>query len=227
MRFHLGRFPENTNFNPEAERWFALPTGNINAVHLKTIPVSLGLFLLWLTLVSLVFPSELLTPQVTQLLPNVIRIQYPIFQTPLWPLLAILIAISILFIPSHEMIHALCCPQWGLSANTVFGIWLHKGFFYIHHEEPMSRNHFLLVLVAPYIVLSLLPLAAIGLFRVIGWTPELLITLAWLSLLGSLFASGDFISVGLLLSQVPNAAIVRNKGQRSYWKPAGKTTRTV
>jgi hypothetical protein len=227
MRFHLDRFPENTNFNPEAEGWFALPTGKINTVHLKTLPVSLGLFLLWLTLLSFVFPSESLTPQVTQLFPNVIRIQYPIFQTPLWPLLPILIAISILFIPTHEEIHALCCPQWGLSANTVFGICLHKGFFYIHHEGPMSRNHFLLVLVAPYIVLSLLPLAAIGLFRAIGWTPELLITLAWLSLLGSLFAGGDFISVGSLLSRVPNAAIVRNKGKRSYWKPADKTPRTV
>jgi hypothetical protein len=227
MRLHFGPFPENTNFDPEAEGWSALPDEKPNAVHLKALPASMGLFLLWLPLFLLAFPLETLIPQATQLSPNGFRIQIPVFQTPLWPLLALLIAISILSIPAHEMIHALCCPGWGLSANTVFGVWLTGGFFYIHHEGPMARNHFLLVLVAPYIVLSLVPLALMALFRVVGRTPELLISLTWLSLLGSLYAGGDFVSAGSLLSQLPKAAIIRNKGRRSYWKPAGKTSLSI
>lgn len=224
MRFYSGPFPENPIFNPEAEGWFAVPeTENLQAVYRKAKRASLVLFLFWLPLYLFALPLELFVPQVIHLSSNVFRIQYPILQLPLWLVLTILI----LFIPTHEIIHALCCPQLGLSAKTVFGLWFQKGFFYVHHEGPMSRNHLLLVLVAPYIVLSLLPLAAIGVFKVLDWTPELLISLAWLSLLGSIFAGGDFVSIGLLLSHIPSAAIVRNKGRRSYWKPTGKISPTV
>lgn len=226
MRFHWGAFPEDKSFNPEIEGWVALPDTNLSAVHLIALPVAFGLFLLWLLLACLALPPELLTPQVRQISSTVFQIQFPIYETLTWPLLAILIAVFILFFPTHEIVHALCCPDWGLSANTIFGVWLTKGFFYIHHEGPMSRNRLLLVLVAPYIVLSLLPLALIALFRTLGWTPEIIISLTWLSLLGSLSAGGDFVSVGSLLSQIPNTAMVRNKGQRSYWKPAGKTSLT-
>ena len=218
MRFHWGEFPEDKRFNPEAEGWVALPDTKPGTVHLLALRASVGLFLLWLPLAFLAFPPELLSPHVTQISNNELQIQFPIYETLTWPLLAGLIVIFILFFPAHEFLHAFCCPGWGLSANTIFGLWLSKGFFYIHHEGPMRRNRFLWVLSAPYFVLSLLPLAMMTLLKWLGWTPEIMISLGWLSLLGSIFAGGDFVSARSLLSQVPKTAVVRNQGQSSYWK---------
>lgn len=223
MRFHLGPFPENQNFDPESEGWYALPDVDLDTIHLRALRASIGLFMLWLPLFFLVFPLELLTPQAIQLAPNVFQIQVPIFQIPYWFILTILVAILILFIPTHELVHALCCPEWGLSANTVVGIWFPKGFLYVHHDGPMSRNRFLFVLFAPYLVLSLLPLVVIAILRFTGWTPVIIINLTWTSLLGSLLAGGDFVSIATLLSsKVPGTALIRNNGEKSYWKPMDK-----
>lgn len=225
MRFHLGRFPENKDFDPESEGWSALPDANLDTIHLRALRASIGLFLLWLPLFLLVFPLKLLTPQPIQLSPGVFQIQIPIFQIPFWLTLAILIVNLILFIPTHELVHALCCPKWGLSADTIVGIWLPKGFLYVYHDGPMSRNRFMFVLLAPYLFLSLLPLALMAIFRFTVWTPELIVSLTWTSLLGSLLAGGDFVSIGLLLSsKIPSTALIRNNGQKSYWKPKDKTS---
>jgi len=220
MRFHLGPFPENNDFEPESEGWSVLPDVNLDTIHVRAFWASIGLFMLWLPLFLFVFPMELLTPQTIQLAPNAFQIQVPIFQIPYWHTLTILIVLLILFIPAHEMIHALCCPKWGLSTDTVVGIWLPKGFFYVYHDGPMSRNRFMFVLVAPYLFLSLLPLALIAILRFTGWTTALIISLTWISLLGSLLAGGDFVSIGMLLSpNIPSSALIRNNGQKSYWKP--------
>lgn len=224
MRFHLGAFPESKNFDPESEGWSALPDVSLDTISRSARRASMGLFLLWLFLFLMVFPLELLTPQTIQLSGNVIQIQLPIFQIIDWPILVSLFVILILFIPTHELIHALCCPAWGLSADTTFGVWLPKGFIYIYHDGPMSRDRFLFVLVAPYIALSLLPLALLAISKTTSWPPELIISLTWLSLLGSLLAGGDFVSViSLLSSKLPNTALIRNTGQKSYWKSRDKT----
>ena len=220
MRFHKGPFPVNKNFHPESEGWFTLPAVNLNTLPLWAIAASIGLLLPWSFLALLVFPPELLTPQIIQLASNMYRIEFPVFQIPFWPTVAVLIAVSILFIPIHELVHALYCPGWGLSADTVMGVWLPKGFLYVHYEGSMSRNRFLAVLIAPYIVLSLLPLALIVMFRLTSWTPGTIVGLGWLSLLGSLLAGGDLVSVvSLLSSKIPSTALIRNNGEKSYWKP--------
>ena len=219
MRFRWGKFPEDSRFNPEAEGWLALPETNPSAMHWLAQPAALGLLLVWLLLAFLVFPLELLTPQVIRISDTVFQIRYPVYEAVTWPLIATLLVIFILFFPAHEFIHALSCPSWGMSANTILGIWLAKGFFYVHHMGPMRRNRFLFVLSAPYAALSLLPLTLIAFLKTAGSTPEVMISLAWLSLLGSVLAGGDLVSAWSLLSLVPNAALVRNQGQRSYWKP--------
>ena len=225
MRFHLGPFPESKNFDPQSEGWVSIPDVNLDTIHMRALRASIGLFLLWLPLFLLIFPLELFSPQTVQISPNVFQIQIPILQIPLWFILTTLTVILVLFIPIHEMVHALFCPGLGLSENTVVGLWLPKGFLYVYHDGPMTRNRFLFVLIAPYLTLSLLPLALIALLRFIGWMPESVLSLAWTSLLGSLLAGGDFASIGsLLLSKIPRKALVRNKGQKSYWKPFDKTS---
>ncbi|MBK6900621.1 MAG: hypothetical protein IPH09_15675 [bacterium] len=42
--------------------------------------------------------------------------------------------------------------------------------------------------------------------------------LAFASTLNAFFACGDMFGVGLLLSQVPTGATVRNQGWKTFWK---------
>ena len=218
MRFHWGKFPDDNRFNPDAEGWVAIPETKPSTIQLLALSGSAGLFLLWLPLAFLAFPLELLSPHVTQISPTEFQIRYPIGEILTGPVLTGLIVVLILFIPTHEFLHALCCPGWGLSSSTYLGLWLSKGFIYIHHEGPMHRNRFLLVLIVPYLALSLLPLLLMILLKYIGWTPEIMVCLGWLSLLGSISAGGDFVSAWSLLTRIPKTAVVRNKDHRSYWK---------
>ncbi len=224
MRFHFGIPPEDETFNPQTEGWLPIREPEPRVLTLIAIPVAIGLFLLWGILCFLAFPYELFVPKIIPISEKVIQIQMPfvesILETSIWPFFTILI----LFIPIHELIHTLCFPDRGLSARTLIGLWPSRGFFYAHYEGPMWRNRFLFVLVTPYIVLSLMPLALIAGLRFLGWLPEIMLNLAWLSLVNSLGAAGDMIGVWLVLSQITRAASVRNKGWRTYWKPASNTT---
>jgi hypothetical protein len=82
----------------------------------------------------------------------------------------------------------------------------------------MSRNRFLLVALAPYLILGLLPLGLLALPGAALWSSGTVLILAVVSLLGSVLACGDMVGVILLLFQIPSAAIVRNKGWHTYWK---------
>jgi hypothetical protein len=218
MRFHFGTPPEDETFHPQAEGWLPIREPEPRVVTLIAIPVAIGLILPWGALCLLVFPMELFVPEIRPISEKAFQIQMPIvaslLETSIWPFLMILI----LFIPLHELIHALCFPDQGLSARAFIGFWPSTVFFYAHYEGPMSRNRFLLVCVAPYIALSLVPMTLIAGLRFLGWRPEIMLSLAWLSLVNSLGAAGDFIGFWLVLSQIPHTAIVRNKGWRTYWK---------
>jgi hypothetical protein len=120
----------------------------------------------------------------------------------------------LLLILAHEFLHALVHPGWGLSSNTVVGLWLSKGMFYAYYEGEMSRNRLLLVYVTPYIILGMLPTI------LIATIPELMQSLLWFSLFGSVLACGDLVGAGLIFFQIPRSAIVRNKGWNTYWKSA-------
>jgi Putative zincin peptidase len=220
MRFHFGVPPEDETFDPQAEGWLPIREPVPRVLMLIAIPVAIGLFLLWGVLCFLVFPVEQFVPEIIPISEKVIQIQIPIvasiLETSIWPFLTILI----LFIPIHELIHALCFPDRGLSSRTFIGVWPSRGFFYAHYEGSMPRNRFLLVLAAPFIALSLMPITLIAGLRFLGWLPEIMLSLAWLSLVNSLGAAGDLIGVWRVSSRIPRAAMVRNKGWKTYWKSA-------
>jgi hypothetical protein len=122
--------------------------------------------------------------------------------------------ILVLLIPVHELLHAISHPGWGTSSHSIIGLWLSRGLFYAHYEGVMSRNRFLLVFVMPLLVLGVFPTLLLMMI------PDLLSSLFWLSLFGTLYASGDLVAVPFIFFQVPRTAVVRNKGWRTYWKPA-------
>jgi hypothetical protein len=191
MRFHYGSIPENKDFNPEAEGWLSIREPGPIAMQVIAIPVALILLAVWAVCVLSI-------------------------QQDLPPLIFNIntLLILLLIVPVHELLHAFTHPGWGTSSNSIIGLWPSKGLFYAHYEGEMSRNRFLLVFVMPLIVLGVLPTLLIRMKP--EWTQSLLS----ISLFGTILASGDLVGVAIIFFQVPRSAVVRNKGSRTYWKPA-------
>ena len=205
MRFHYGAVPEDPDFQPEAEGWQPIREPGPWALQLIALPAAAILLVISVGLLNLVFAGEFFKgqpPPTTNPL-------------PVWLLLSILI----LLIPVHELLHAVVHPGWGLSSNSVIGLWLPKALFYAHYEGPMSRNRFLLVFAMPYIVLSLLPIPLIAVSAVFGLSVATVLVLAFISIIAGLSAGGDLVGFLLILLQIPASAVVRNKGWKTYWKP--------
>lgn len=118
----------------------------------------------------------------------------------------------ILMIPIHELIHAFASPGLGMTARTYVGVWPSKLLFYAHYEGELSRERFLLVLAAPTLALTVVPLLLATTLRL---GAPFLVAMAFANAVG---AAGDLLGIGVILYQIPRGSLVRNKGWRSYWR---------
>jgi hypothetical protein len=190
MKFRFGCVPENPEFDPEADCWRPLKEPTAGWAQFLALPVGIGtallLVLLWHTITPF-RPFE--------------------FPTPLTLLL--IFAASI---PIHELIHFFTFPKPGRDSHAMLGFWPAKLAFYAHYEGELSRNRFVMVLVNPFLVLSLLPLLFCAVFRC--FVPVLML----LSLVNTLSSSVDLLGCQFVLWQVPASATVRNRGWKTYYK---------
>ena len=195
MHFHYGAVPEDKDFIPTAEAGWHDIQHDLGPLALQLIafPVTLILIALWAVCV----------------LP---RLQGT-FSSMLVKIDLGALALLLLMIPVHELLHALVHPGWGLSSGTTLGVWLSRGLLYAYYEGELSRDRFLLCLAMPFLALGVLPTVLIMMF------PWLAPNLLGLSLFGCVLGCGDVVGVGLVLFQIPRAAIVRNKGWKTYWRP--------
>jgi len=207
MRFHYGEITLDHDFQPESEGWQAIREPNPILLQVIAIPVALALVLAWVLLIYLF-----------------LRLQGTSFQFPTANIsftipIGTFLLILLLLIPLHELLHAFFHPGWGLSAKSIIGIWLTRGLFYAHYEGVMRRNRFLLIFFVPFLVLGVLPAVLWGISPGSWWSAEMTRNLLFLSLTGTLMGSGDLVGACLIYLQIPNSAIVRNKGWKTYWKP--------
>jgi Putative zincin peptidase len=76
----------------------------------------------------------------------------------------------------------------------------------------MSRNRFVGVLLAPFLIISVAPLVVCALWSI---RSDLVMLV---SLLNALFACVDLIGAWLLMTQLPSSAMARNKGWETWWR---------
>lgn len=119
----------------------------------------------------------------------------------------------VLLIPVHELMHALVVPGSLASAHLVLGFWPRSLLPYVHYEQELARSRFLLVTLAPLVVLSVLSLVLLRLF------PALESFWLVFGLANALGSGGDLLAAGLVLVQVPRRAQLRNCGWLTYWRP--------
>ena len=205
MRFHYGPIPTDNEFQPETHGWSGIREPNPLILNILALPVGIFLILVTMFAISLAWEGGLQA-----------IIQEILEQSGPDPFLVFLVVL-VISIPLHELVHLFTHPQSGRSKKSIFGFWLSRGLFYAHYEGVVSRNRFLSILAAPYLVLVWLPLiilAAINTSIPIVYA-EILVLVA---LTNSALPAGDATGFFLVASQIPSSACVKNKGWKSYWK---------
>lgn len=118
--------------------------------------------------------------------------------------------ISILIIVPHELVHALLFPSSIFSDKIVIGSYIKGGVFYAHYSGEMSKRRFIIDLLGPFTIFTVIPIM-LSLFI---YKNELLVILGIINGVASI---GDLIGTGIILKNVPKNSIVRNKGYKTYF----------
>ncbi len=195
MRLHIGAVPEDTSFYPEEEGWSAAIKFGPVKMQLLGLPELAVIFLVVGGILRFISP----------------RWFYP---ANLWIGLLILV----LTVPIHELIHALFTPRMGMSDDTLLGIWPAKLLVYAYYSGPISRNRFVLTGVAPFCILTILPIIVVALLRSFSASESLLSTISFLALLNGALSYGDITNLLFVRQQIPPSAVTRFNGWRVYWK---------
>jgi hypothetical protein len=120
------------------------------------------------------------------------------------------VGLSAVIIFTHELLHLAFVPGFLTSDKAFLGITYFGGFAY--SEEVLSKSRFILVLLAPFVIISIILPGILGAL-------DLLSPLVKFMILLSAMGSGvDMLALVLVLTQVPASAYLTCNGMRTYWK---------
>jgi len=136
------------------------------------------------------------------------------------PSLGLLVVIA-LGIITHELLHALLHPGFGLTDSTELFLGWQKLRFAVYYEGRIPRRRWIFMRLFPLCVLTLLPLAIILVmfFRSTYGLETYLIALILVNTLGS---GGDLVAVAIVLRQVPPDGVLNFHRGKAYWLSAAK-----
>ncbi|MFC4800190.1 DUF3267 domain-containing protein [Neobacillus sp. GCM10023253] len=109
----------------------------------------------------------------------------------------------------HELLHLIFIPNFIRSENTFIGLTWFGGFAVT--EEVISKSRFILITIAPFLIISVVLPVILGFFGL------LTSTLKFLIIVNSLASSVDMLNLLLIMNQVPNSSILKNNGHKTYW----------
>lgn len=116
----------------------------------------------------------------------------------------------IILIIVHETIHIVLIPNFLKSDKTYVGIVPLGGFVYT--EEIITKARHLTITILPFILISIMLPAVLGL---LGMLNPFIIFLIVLNSIGS---GMDILNFIIVLKQVPSKACLTNNGMDTYWK---------
>lgn len=193
MRLHLGSIPEIADL-PAEDGWVKLREPPLWVVRwVLALPLSLVLALL----------SAVLVIRYTEITPQGLNGGG-------------LLAVYVATIAIHELVHAAIHPDRGLSERTVLGLWPSRLVFFAHYEGARSKGNFTLGIIAPFLVLTILPLMAAHQF---GWSSWIL---GAVIVLNASVSSADVLGFFIASFGLPGSSMVQNRGWHSYWRSAAE-----
>lgn len=237
MKFIFGEIIPDAGFRPAAEPgWKHVKRpGSMWLIQLAAFPVGIAsaglVFMAWKKLAAPAAPDlvlamlRLLRSQAAVVLGGVPGLHSAVVLYLAGAGLAVLATAAMmllaaiplaLYFMAHEFVHALAAPGFGLTERSVVGVWPAGGVAYAYYEGEMSRERLIVVLLMPFTLLSLLPLAVAAVF---GFNLPILAAISVINALGSyvdLFNAADFFI------RIPRGARVRLAGDGMWFKPPGK-----
>lgn len=203
MRLSLGNVPDNQGEPPQAGAWHRIhsPSSRLGYLLAGLAGLAFPIVLIgWLIFVSIFAGGS--EEAVT-------AVDVP----PSWG--AVLLALF-LFIPLHELLHAVWHPHLGLSSQTVLVIWPKKLRFGVYYDGCMTRRRWLAMRLAPLTVLSIIPAGFLILFHFIPVPFALETFLNVLLLVNGIGSGGDIVAVIWVLRQVPSDSQICFYGGKAY-----------
>ena len=189
MRFLFEKFPENNDFDPENEGYHAINEPSFLKLCLMTIPVIfISMFIIGLMLK--------------------IRLgaDYHLSMIDSFQDFVILLAL----VPIHEMLHVIVFPD-KISSTDIF-IGTYRGAIYVEYLQDIKKERFLLGLILPFIVLTVIPVLLL-MISTINYP-----LLSKIAMMNMVLSSMDVLSFYGILIKIPAHAKIQNKDFRSYWK---------
>lgn len=129
-------------------------------------------------------------------------------KSPFW---AVLLALC-LYIPLHELMHLVWYPNQGFSNQSILVLWPRKLRFGVYYDGYMSRTRWLLMRLAPFVVISLFPATFLGIFQVVLFSHDIRTFLEVLTIVNGVGSGADVIAILLVLFQVPASVYVYFRG---------------
>lgn len=189
VRFLFEKFPENNDFDPENEGYHAINEPSFLKLCLMAIPVIfISMFIIGLMLK--------------------IRLGADYHLSMIDSFQDILILLAL--VPIHEMLHVIVFPD-KISSTDIF-IGTYRGAIYVEYLQDIKKERFLLGLILPIIVLTVIPVL------IILSTNVNYILLSKIALMNMVLSSMDVLSFYGILRKIPANAKIRNKDSRSFWK---------
>jgi len=130
----------------------------------------------------------------------------------------------LLFIPTHEALHLAFHPGLGRTPRSHLVLWPSKLRFGVYFEGCMTRTRWVIMRAAPFVALSLLPVAILGLMKDPSSGSTLAIFLQFVMIFNGIGSSGDGAAIVLVLLQVPSSSSLCFQAGKAYW--TRETTRT-
>lgn len=205
MRLHFGDLPAAAEPRPAPEGW-----------HRIRSPGS-GLGYLLAGIAGFVFPLLLILGLsiLSLLVQPVESAATPVDAGTPW--IAVILAL-LLFIPLHELSHALWHPDRGSSSRTALVLWPAKLRFGVYYEGCMTRRRWLAMRLAPLFLLSVLPAVLLALFYWLPVAYPLQVFFEVLLLVNGIGSGGDIIAAIWVLRQVPAGAGICFADGKAYWR---------
>lgn len=129
-----------------------------------------------------------------------------------WMVTGIVVLPVFLLLPLHELCHCLGYLVPLASRSLVSGIWLRHGVWYVVYDAPLQRKRVLLMLAAPFVLLSVLPALTIPfLSTAYFWA------CSYIVLIHAALCVGDAVTFFRVLVNIPRGGWVHNSGWTTYW----------
>ena len=116
----------------------------------------------------------------------------------------------IAFVIFHELLHLIFIPNFLRSSKTFAGITWYGGF--VVTEEEISKLRYILITIAPFFVGSIVLPIILGMFGLLTTTIKIFV------LLNAMASSVDVLNLCIVIMQVPQQALLKNNGAKTYWK---------